>query len=76
MFAPSGAVPLGAREWGRGILGKGMAAKEWGRGDFLSSFLCLHSFAKSVSGIGVQIPIGYDLFLGLLSPVAGGELER
>ena len=29
-----------------------------GRGNFLSSFLCLHSFASSVAGIGVQVQAG------------------
>ena len=60
-LAASDAVPMDSRVWGSGVLGKGMEAKEWGRGNFLSSFLCLHSFAKSVAGLGVQIQVGQDV---------------
>ena len=58
------------------FFGKGIEAKEWGQGSFLSSFLCLHSFAKSVLGIGVQIPVGHGAFAGPLSPPTCAEPER
>ena len=66
---------MDAREWGRGILGKGMEAKELGRGNFLSLFLCLHSFAKSGLGIGVEIQVEHGAFNGPLLPLACGEPE-
>ena len=31
-----------------------MEAKKWGRGDFLSSFLCPHSFTKFFAGLGFR----------------------
>ena len=67
-LAASDAVPMGARDWGSGVVGKGMEAKEWGRGDFLPSFLCLHSFAKSVAVIGVQIQMGQAAMDGPRQP--------
>ncbi len=47
-----------AREHGRiwqGNLGQRNGGKGMGTGNFLSSFLCLHSFAKPVSGIGFKL---------------------
>ncbi|GDY19958.1 hypothetical protein LBMAG56_13030 [Verrucomicrobiota bacterium] len=75
-LAASGALPMNAGEWGSGVLGKGMEAKEWGRGDFLSSFLCLHSFAQSGSEIAAQIPGGHGAFGGPLEPLTCREPER
>ena len=62
--AASDAVPIPARKHGKGILGKGMEAEEWGRGNFWSSFLCLHSFAQSVSATGIQFHVEQDALDG------------